>query len=510
MIQIDHKTSDALKQRLDILYVLAVEGEELDDKVAALCPGIPTAVEHADFTGKALQLRLFYTKEKSRIRRVALVGVGRREKLSAEAIRSAMSVVWENMRDLKVGEAGLVFNHVKLSEGVDVAATAIAEGVGLSAYKFTKHKTKENPKQKGHRIRPDRKRGRPTLTIFNRKKTLNDVIRQAAMTAEACNITRALSDEPGNIATPTFLAERAIELGRDYGFKVSVMSEDDMLLEGMGSLMAVAQGSVQPAQLIIMEHKPKVSAKELKKMEKVCLVGKGLTFDAGGISIKPADKMWEMKYDKCGGTAVIGAMCGIAALDLPIHVYGVVPASENMPDGCAVKPGDIVESLTGHTIEILNTDAEGRLILADALGYCHRLKPDLVVDMATLTGACVVSLASVRAGLMSNNDELCKEIYAAGERTGEKVWRLPQDPEYGDMLKSEHADIKNIGGRWGGAITAGYFLSTFVPPEAKWAHLDIAGPAWKSDKSGKKYVRKGATGFGTRLCIDFLRHRTGV
>ncbi|MDF1666075.1 MAG: leucyl aminopeptidase, partial [Planctomycetota bacterium] len=481
MIQIEHRASDPLKAKLDVLYVLAVEGEELHDHYGDLAPTVNSAVANGDFTGKAKQVCMFYCEGKAKSKRLGLVGTGRRGRLSLESIRRSVAKIWDSVRGLKVKNVGVVFDHIGLDSGDDATAAAIAESLVLSSYRFMNHKTVDNKDVKGHRRERKADKTTTKITLYCSSKKAKKAIADATAIAIASNHTRRISDEPGNIATPTFLAEESKRLGKEYGFKVKVLEEKQMAAEGMGSLLAVSRGSREPAKLIIMEHKPKGY-----KGESICLVGKGLTFDAGGISIKPADKMWEMKYDKCGGTAVIGMMCAIAALKLPIHVYGVVPASENMPDGDAVKPGDIVRSMTGHTIEILNTDAEGRLILADALGYCHRLKPAVTLDFATLTGACVVALASIRAAVMGKSDQLCKDLMEAGDRSGERVWHMPQDEEYGEMLKSDHADLKNIGGRWGGALTAGYFLSNFVPPDTEWAHIDLAGPAWKNDSSDGK------------------------
>jgi leucyl aminopeptidase len=505
VIQIEHRSSDPLKAKLDVLFVLAVEGEELHDHYADLAPAVEIAVRSGDFTGKTKQVCMFYCDEASNSARLGLVGAGRRSRLTAESVRRVVPKIWENVRDLKAKKVGIVFDHLNIEEGEEAAAAAISESLVLSSYRFMNHKTVENKTTKGHRkLRSDSKTS-SVITIFSKSRKAKKAVVEAALIATASNITRTLSDEPGNIATPTFLATESKRLGKEYGFKVKILEEQDMEKEGMGALLGVSRGSVEPAKLIIMEHKPKGK----KKLEKICLVGKGLTFDAGGISIKPADKMWEMKYDKCGGTAVIGMMCAIAGLNLPYHIYGVVPASENMPDGMAVKPGDILTSLTGHTIEVLNTDAEGRLILSDALGYCHRLKPDVTIDFATLTGACVIALGSIRAGVMGKSDALCKDLMTAGDSCGERVWHLPQDEEYGDLLKSDHADLKNIGGRYGGALTAGYFLSNFVPPETEWAHVDLAGPAWKNDSTGgKDYLRRGATGFGVRLIVEYLRQRS--
>lgn len=511
MIRIEHKTAKHLKAKLDVLFVLAVEGEEIDDELGEAAPAIVTAVKEGDFTGKRRQRPVFYC-DKGPVQRIALIGAGPRKGLGLERVRRAAAAIVEIMRELKAKRAGVVFHHLlqEGEEGFDEgeAGQAIAEAVTLMAYRFQRHKTVADRSKPGMRT-PDKTATKlPLLQVFTAGRKAKAAVERGAILARASNECRAIGNEPGNVATPKVVAETAKGLGKEYGFKVKVFGEAQMKKEGMGALLCVSQGSREEAQFIIMEHKPKKKPKG--KLEKICLVGKGLTFDAGGISIKPADKMWEMKFDKMGGCAVIGAMCAVAALDLPLHVYGIVPASENLPDGAAVKPGDIVTALTGRTIEVLNTDAEGRLILADALGYCHRLKPDVVVDFATLTGACVVALATIRAGVMGD-DGICQELKEAGDRTGERVWQLPLDKEYGDLLKSENADLKNIGGRWGGAITAGYFLSHFAPPKARWAHIDIAGPAWKTDNSGgKDYLGRGATGFGVRLILDFLRSRSGA
>lgn len=502
MITIEHNSGDPLKTKAEILFALTVEGEEPEERCAKTFTAVKKAVTSGDFTGKAKQLRVFYPDSEKAPKRLALVGAGPRGKLSVEQVRRAVAKIMDAALGLKVRNIAVTFEQLKLDTGEAATAAAIAESLTLASYVFSKYKTKANPDHQGFRVFKDEKR-ELSVTIFCQDKAAEKAVSDAYKIAIATNHIRELADEPGNVANPTYVAEFAKKLSKKYGFACKVLEEADMRKEGMGALLGVSQGSLEPAKLIIMEHQPKAFE------ETICLVGKGVTFDSGGLSIKPVDKMWEMKYDMCGAAAVIGAMCAISALGLPIHVYGIVPASENLPDGAAIKPGDILTSMTGHTIEVLNTDAEGRLILADALGYCHRLNPDIVVDFATLTGACVTSLASIRAGAMGD-DGICQKLMAAGDATGERCWQLPLDEEYGEMLKSNHADLKNIGGSDGaaGTITAGYFLSHFVPPHAKWAHLDIAGTAWKTDSSDKKtYIRKGASGFGVRLITKFLLDR---
>ena len=320
------------------------------------------------------------------------------------------------------------------------------------------------------------------------------VLRGRALVA-GMDLSKDLSNLPGNVATPTYLADQAKSLGRSYkSIKTTVLDEKQMEKLGMGSLLSVSRGSRQPAKLIVMEYKGTIAK---TKQKPVVLVGKGLTFDAGGISIKPSAGMDEMKYDMVGGASVFGTIKAIAEMELPINVVGVVPSSENLPDGDANKPGDIVTSMSGQTIEILNTDAEGRLILCDALTYSKKFDPDVVIDIATLTGACVVALGSHATGMLSNNDALAGKLLEAGQKCGDRAWQLPLWDEYDEQLKSPFADMANIGGKEAGTITAACFLSRYTK-EFTWAHLDIAGTAWKSG------ANKGATGRPVPLLTQYL------
>lgn len=310
--------------------------------------------------------------------------------------------------------------------------------------------------------------------------------------AAGVSLTKDLGNLPPNICTPTYLAEQAILLGKTYGLKIEVLERVALEKLGMGSFLAVAQGSEEPPKLIILQH-----LKGDKKDKPVVLVGKGITFDTGGISIKPSAEMDEMKYDMCGAASVLGTFKTIAEMDLPLNVIGIIPTCENMPDGRAVRPGDVVTSMSGLTIEVLNTDAEGRLILCDALTYAERFEPSAVVDIATLTGACVIALGHHATGLFSNNDSLAKELLSAGEVSLDRAWHMPMWEEYQPLLDSNFADMGNIGGRAGGSITAACFLSRFAK-KYDWAHLDIAGTAWKSGKE------KGGTGRPVPLLTEFL------
>ena len=319
---------------------------------------------------------------------------------------------------------------------------------------------------------------------------------QGKAIADGINLTKLLSDLPGNICTPTYLAEQALELGKQYlSLDISILEEADMEKLGMGALLSVSRGSRQPAKLIALSYQGGE-----KNSKPIVLIGKGLTFDAGGISLKQAPGMDEMKYDMCGGAAVLGTMLAAAQMQLPLNIIGLIPSSENMPDGDANKPGDILTSMSGKTIEVLNTDAEGRLLLCDTLTYAERYNPDVVIDLATLTGACLVALGRVPSGLLGNNDALCNDLLAASVTANDSLWRLPLWEEYQEQLKSNFADLANVGGKDAGTITAACFLSQFAE-NFHWAHLDIAGTAWRTGSN------KGATGRPVPLLSQYLINR---
>ena len=319
---------------------------------------------------------------------------------------------------------------------------------------------------------------------------------QGKAIAEGINLTKLLADLPGNICTPAYLAEQALELGKKYpSLDISILEESDMEKLGMGALLSVSRGSRQPAKLITLDYRGGE-----KNGKPIVLIGKGLTFDAGGISLKQAPGMDEMKYDMCGGATVLGTLLAAAQMQLPLNIIGLIPSSENMPDGDANKPGDILTSMSGKTIEVLNTDAEGRLLLCDTLTYAERYNPDVVIDMATLTGACLVALGRVPSGLLGNNDALCNDLLAASETANDSLWRLPLWEEYQEQLKSNFADLANVGGKDAGTITAACFLSQFAE-NFHWAHLDIAGTAWRTGQT------KGATGRPVPLLSQYLINR---
>jgi len=337
---------------------------------------------------------------------------------------------------------------------------------------------------------------------------LAQAARAGQVVAESANLARRLAELPGNHLPPRLLAAAAQAVKKETNLQVTVYEEDWIRKRGMGALIGVAQGSAEPPRFIVIEHQPRRRAASHSKAKRrrphVVLVGKGVTFDTGGISLKPREDMERMKYDMSGAAAVLGALRAASLLDLPLRVTGIIPTVENMPSGTAVKPGDVLLSMAGKSIEVVNTDAEGRLILADALAYAAELGPDAIVDIATLTGACRIALGGAACGLMGNDPDLIEELQLAGDRSGEAAWPLPLYNEYAEDITSDVADLKNSGGRSAGALTAGTFLRAFVG-EYPWAHLDIAGPAWV-DKD-KDYLKCGSAGFGVRLFTRFLEAR---
>jgi leucyl aminopeptidase len=459
---------------------------------AALNGAIRELIQGGDFSGKAEETVVLYTRGAIPARRVLIVGLGERERFNTDVLRRVSAAVAREVRRLRVTRYHSIV-HGTGAGGLapDEAAQAIVEGAILGTYGFVEHKTQ----------RSDPEPELAALTLVMLGDDERDAAERGARTgqaiAEAACMARNLANQPGNYLTPTMLAQAAEDMAGEMGLSVEVLGESEMAELGMGALLGVSQGSAEEAQFIILEHNARRS-----DLPTYVVVGKGITFDSGGISIKPGEGMEQMKYDMSGAAATLGILQAVAALDLPLHVVGLIPATENLPDGRAYKPGDILRSMSGLTIEVINTDAEGRLILADALHYARRYQPKGVVDMATLTGACVIALGKVTAGLMGNNGDLLGALKGAADRSGEKVWELPLHDEYAEQIESDVADVKNTGGRPAGTITAGLFLKKFAD-EYPWAHLDIAGTAWADGTKG--YRVKGATGFGVRLLVEWLR-----
>jgi leucyl aminopeptidase len=425
--------------------------------------------------------------------RVLLVGMGKERDLGDQRYRQTVEGLVRHLDETGSMEAVAYLPelHVKGRE-VGWKVRAATESAVLALYRFDEYKSSQD--------RPRRPLRRLTLCVPRRSdlREGQSAVDQGLAFAHGVAYARDLANQPPNVATPAYLAEQAESFADEHGLESHVLSPEDMEAEGMGALMAVARGSANPPRLIALHHRG--GAAEDKPY---VLVGKGVTFDSGGISIKPAASMDEMKYDMGGAAAVFGTLRAIAELELPINVVGLVPTVENLPDGHAYRPGDILTSMAGHTIEVINTDAEGRLILADALTYAKRYEPRAVVDIATLTGACLVALGRQAAGLMGNTDRLVRELQDAGEETGDRGWPLPLWDEYHEQLKSNFADVKNVGGREAGTITAGCFLSRFADGY-EWGHIDIAGVAWTTGDS------KGATGAPVRMLSQYLLERSGT
>ncbi|PCI21510.1 MAG: leucyl aminopeptidase [Piscirickettsiaceae bacterium] len=452
---------------------------------------IANVLKQGDATGKAGNTLLLQIPAGSKTKRVLLVGLGEQGKTTDVDFNKAASASVNALKKLPIKSICstlLAVNVVDKDDNWKVRQLVLKAREVL--YQYTETLTSSAPDANVLDKCQLLVTGDTSATAIDKAASI------ASSIANGIDSAKKLADLPGNYCTPTYLADTAKALGKKHkSLKVTVLDEAKMEKLGMGSLLSVSRGSRQEAKLITMEHNGGP-----KSQQPIVLVGKGLTFDAGGISIKQSSGMDEMKYDMCGGASVFGVMQMCAELNLPINVVGVVPSSENLPDGDANKPGDIVTSMSGLTIEILNTDAEGRLILCDALTYSAKFKPDVVIDIATLTGACVVALGKHATGLLGNNDELANELLGAGIKAGDKAWQLPLWDEYRPQLKSNFADLANIGGPAGGTITAACFLSRFTE-DYKWAHLDIAGTAWKSGAD------KGATGRPVHMLSQFILDR---
>lgn len=440
--------------------------------------------DRGDIDGKTGSALLLPVCDGVKSERILLVGAGKAGKLNQKDAQKLIDKVLAQLEKLNIKDACLLFEDIQI-EGSDTAwfAKKLSQQAGLSQYRYSK--TLSNPKP----VSPLKK-----ITVSGKNAT---AIRQAADQGKAIamgmNTARELGNFPANICNPAYLASQARSLARKHKrVSTSILEEKKMHELGMGALLSVTAGTEAPAKLIVMQYQ---GAKKSDKPH--VLVGKGITFDSGGISLKPGAKMDEMKYDMCGAASVMGTMTALAELELPINVVAIIAAAENLPSGKATKPGDVVTSMSGQTIEVLNTDAEGRLVLCDALTYAAKFKPQSMIDIATLTGACVVALGSHATGLYSNQDDFARELLDAGETANDRAWQMPLWDEYQLQLDSNFADIANIGGPGGGSITAACFLSRFTKDQ-RWAHLDIAGTAWNSGAS------KGATGRPVALLTQYL------
>jgi leucyl aminopeptidase len=464
----------------------------------ALDGAISEAIGAGDLQGKKGEVALFYSRGAIPARRVLVVGLGSQESFSLDAIRWAAAAAARKARDLGVASfSSIVHGAGAGGFSLAMAAQAVVEGTLLGLYRFQELKNKP----------PDREDPREfTLVQFDQGQgpEVEAGARTGQILAEATCLARDLVNRPGNYATPSDLAEVALDIASQFDdMQCQVLDEEDAADLEMGAFLGVAQGSDEPAAFIILEHN---AGRE--DLDTVVLVGKGITFDTGGISIKPTEGMERMRGDMAGAAAVLAAMQAVGYLNLPLHVVGLAPATENMPSARAYKPGDVLTAMNGKTIEVISTDAEGRLILADALAYAARFEPRAVVDLATLTGACVVALGrGVAAGLFSTDDDLASCLTGAGQTCGERLWRMPLYDDYLDKIESLTADLANSGGRYGGVGASAIFLKQFAEGYP-WAHLDIAGMSFEEGGGSPKrpaYLQKGGTGFGVRLLVQFLR-----
>ncbi len=475
----------------DALIVPLFEDEEknerefttaLDEKLDGLLSELKSTEE---WTSKAGQISVIYRPSQLPTGRLILLGAGKGKSYDAQAIRT---LIMQAVRTVKSYNLKRVAVYRRSQVEPALAAQAVVEGVVMATYDGDDYKTEDKAKNFIEEI----------LFVTELDQGLAEVeeaMKRGEIVGRATNLARRLANEPGNRVNPSVLAQTAAEIAEKYGLEIEVLGEPEMEEKQMGAILAVARGSDEPARFIVL----RLFGAEEGEAKPIVLVGKGVTFDSGGLSLKAAKSMEQMKYDKSGACAVLGAMKAIAQLQVKKNIVGLIPAVENLPSGRAQRPGDVVRSMSGKTIEVLNTDAEGRLILADALCYGRQLQPQYMVDIATLTGAVVIALGQLRAGLFSNNDEVCEKLFQASERSGEKFWRLPLDEEYRRAIKSQIADIKNVGGRWGGAIIAAKFLEEFVE-DVPWCHIDIAGVDLFKESS----ELKGSTGFGVRTLVEMV------
>ena len=464
------KSSNPLNLSTDCLVLGAYDdgtltdtAKQIDEKIGG---SVSAAIKHGDLTGKPGSSLLIPGLQNSKAKRVLIIGCGSKNNaLSLSDAKKVSATIINTMKNCGASDLAIHTDGLTIESHSDSGAIAfVIQNLEYSLYAFDQLKQNKS------------KSSIDSITFVAGSRSAANAAQAGIVNGQAIangvKTARDLGNLPGNICTPTYLAKEAKKLQKSHGLKVKVLEEKDMKELGMGSLLSVSRGSREPAKFIIMHYNGGA-----KKDAPVVLVGKGLTFDAGGISLKPAGAMDEMKYDMCGGASVFGVMKAVSEMKLAVNLIGVVPSSENLPDGAANKPGDVVTSMAGKTIEILNTDAEGRLILCDALTYCRRFKPAKIIDIATLTGACVVALGAHPSGLFTHSDELASDLEKAGNQTHDRVWRMPLWDDYQSQIDTPFADIANVGGRNAGAVTAACFLARFTEG-LNWAHLDIAGTAW--------------------------------
>ena len=489
------KIGDISKTRADtILLGIFKDGKKLSGDLAdvdkSLDGEVAKLIKQGEIKGKLGEITIVHSLGKLPAGRAAVLGLGKSKELTPDKIRIAIADACRTLRKKGAKHIDTVLVGVGVNEiTVETSAQTIIEGAILGLYTFTRHLSKKSE--------PGKIEG---FTIIDRnpknKTAIEYGVNTGVVLAEAANLARDMVNEPSNYMTPTIMAEEARRIAEKYSLGIEVLERKQMEELGMGAMLGVAQGSEEPPKFIVLKYQGKNT-----KMIDIALVGKGITFDSGGISLKPSENMGDMKSDMAGGASVIAAMGAIARLKPKVNVIAIVAATENLPSGTALKPADILTAMNGKTIEIISTDAEGRLTLADALGYANKQGAKLIVDIATLTGACEVALGNVATGAFTNNQELLDKVIAAGKEVGDKMWQLPMFDEYKELNKSDVADLKNTGGKKGGAITAALFLEEFAE-QTPWVHLDIAGTSLLDSPKG--YYNKGATGVPTRSLIKLV------
>ena len=500
-VTVKTRTVDCSRCKTQLLAAgLFSDAKGLDKLCRELNGRLEGAIEHiielGDFKGKAGTSAVIYSNGKIAAERVLLVGLGEKKKATLDTIRKAAANAAKKSVEIKAGLVSLVL-HNAFGGRFDLVSVGrvLAEGVYLGSYSYDEYITDED-----RNGRLDSLEVEIVESDSAKTKRLNKGCASGSIIGKAQSYARTLANRPGNVINPDSLADEAKKLARGTaGLSCTVFDEKQLAEKGMGGILAVGSGSQSKPKFIILKYTP--AGKKINNMATIGLVGKAITFDSGGISIKPAAGMEQMKLDKSGGIAVLGTMKAIAQLKLPVNVYGIIPAAENMPSGTSYRPGDIVTTFSGKSVEVQNTDAEGRMILCDGLAYAVKQNCDIIIDIASLTGACVVALGKYMAGLMGNDEKLAKQLKKAAEESGEKIWPMPSGEEYAEEMKSKIADLKNIGSRWGGACTGAAFLGQFAG-EKRWAHLDIAGVYMFEKPSA--FTTEGSSGFGVRLLTTYL------
>jgi leucyl aminopeptidase len=489
------KKGPVLSEKSDALIFAVFEDEKpsgaLAEMDSILGGVISSSLKSGEFTGKKDETIFYHNTAKTGPSRIILAGLGKRDKFVPDNLMRAAGASASLSRKLGLKDIAVAAGTEGMTD--HDFASLWSQGALLALYNFETFK-KPDPKKKDLK----------SLTFMASDRAMESALKKGAAEgktiAESINFAKDMINTPANEMTPSIMASRAKAAAKDVGLKIKVLEADECRKLGMGSYLGVAKGSKEPPKFIVLEYS---GGKRSQKAPYV-IVGKGITFDSGGISIKPVEGMEKMKYDMAGAAAVIATIRCAAALKLPLDIVAITPCSENMPGGAALKPGDVVRAINGKTIEIISTDAEGRLVLADALCFAQKYKPAAVIDIATLTGACVIALGDLAIGLMGNNRALIDDVRDSGEAVNERAWELPMWDEFLEAMKGDVTDFKNVGGRKAATITAGKFLQEFV--DYPWVHLDIAGTAW--EEKGKPYCPKGATGVGVRLLVEFLKRKS--